>query len=107
MDNKELIAQLNKELAADLSPAISTEVLHTQLAAFINQLIQHDFEKLIFLLYRIDVSEAKIKSLLQHNPDEAAGNMIASLIIERQLEKIKTRQQFRKADDEFTEEEKW
>ena len=50
------IEQLNK---ADLIQAI-------------NWLISKDFEKLVFILYRIDVSEAKIKSLLdQANTTDA------------------------------------
>ena len=107
MENAELIALLNKELTIDIAEKISYSELHTQLSAYINQLIKNDFDKLIAYLYRIDVNEEKLKSLLQQNPDEDAGNIIATLIIERQEQKIKSRKQFSQRENNFDEEEKW
>jgi hypothetical protein len=106
-DNYELVHQINKELAIELPEKISFEELHSKLAVHINYLILHQFEKLVSLLYRIDISEAKIKSLLQQQPGEDAAKIMATLIIERQLQKIKTRQQFRQWNNDFNEEEKW
>lgn len=107
MENKELVQQVNKDLATQLPDNIGLEELKSKLALHINYLIQNDFEQLVNLLYRIDVSEAKIKSLLQHNPNENAGDIIAVAVIERQLQKIKTRELFGKRDNDFNEEEKW
>ncbi len=107
MKNGELVKEINKNLAIALPDGISVDELQIQLGAFINQLIQTDFQKLISLLYRIDVSEPKLKQLLHQHPQEDAGKIIAALIIERQVQKIKTRQQFRWRDDNFTGEEKW
>lgn len=107
MKNGELVKEINKNLAIALPDGISVDELQIQLGAFINQLIQTDFQKLISLLYRIDVSEPKLKQLLHQHPQEDAGKIIAALIIERQVQKIKTRQQFRRRDDNFTGEEKW
>lgn len=90
-----------------LPDEISLDELQIRLGSYVNQLIQTDFQKLITVLYRIDVSEPKLKTLLQQHPQEDAGKIIAALIIERQLQKIKTRQQFGQRDDHFTEEEKW
>ena len=53
------------------------------LIAFINDCIQHDFNKLVQLLYRIDVSEEKLKYILQLNPNEDAAKLIAAVIVER------------------------
>jgi hypothetical protein len=53
------------------------------LIAYINDCIQNDFNKLVQLLYRIDVSEAKLKTILQLNPNEDAAKLIAAVIIER------------------------
>lgn len=94
-------------MAITLPENISIEELQKQLAIHINHLIKNDFEKLIAYLYRVDVSEQKLKLLLQQFPGEDAGNIIAQLIIERQQQKIKTRQQFSQRDDSFNEEEKW
>ena len=94
MGNEELVKEINKNMAIALPDGISLDELQIQLGAYINQLIQNDFEKLISLLYRIDVSEPKLKQLLKQNPQEEAGKIIAALIIERQLQKIQTRRHF-------------
>ena len=107
MENEELIKLLNKELPVEITGQKSYAGIHTQLSAYINALIKNNFDKLITYLYRIDVNEQKLKSLLQKNPDEDAGNIIATLIIERQQQKIKTREQFSQSNDKFDEEEKW
>jgi hypothetical protein len=107
MKNEQLVKEINKSMVLVLADELTLDELQIQLSVYINQLIQTDFQKLISLLYRIDVSEPKIKHLLQQNPEEEAGKIIAALIIERQLQKIKTRQQFNRQQDDFTEEEKW
>lgn len=107
MENEILVQQVNKELALMLPEKISYEELYSKLSAHLNELIKTDFEKLISLLYRIDISEAKIKSLLKEHQQANAGDIIATLIIERQQQKIKSRELFSKRDDDFNEEEKW
>lgn len=77
-----------------------------QLAARINHFIQNDFTGLINILYRVDIDELKLKQALQANPGEDAGQIIAKLIIERQLQKIETREKLRR-DSNIDEEEKW
>ena len=63
---------------------LALEKLSTpDLETMINELIKEDFSKLIQMLYRIDVSEAKLKNILQANPNENAGKLIAQVVIER------------------------
>ena len=71
--------------------------LENKLAVYINELIDKDFNRLIQILYRIDISEEKLKATLQ-NEDKtiSSGKTIAKLMIERQLQKLKFRQQFNK-----------
>jgi hypothetical protein len=78
-----------------------------QLSQQINELILHDFEKVVQMLYRIDVSEQKLKNILKDKPDENAGDLIAALMIERQIQKILSRQSFNASPSEQDEEEKW
>jgi hypothetical protein len=77
------------------------------LAAKINTLIKNDFNFLVQILYRIDVNESKLKQVLKENPTEDAGKIIAALLIERQLQKVNTRKQFKNKDNNFSGEEKW
>jgi hypothetical protein len=107
MELAELIMLLNKELSIEIAEKISYSELHSQLSTYINNLIKNDFDKLLTYLYRIDVNEQKLKNLLQQFPQEDAGNIIASLIIERQEQKIKISGQFSQQDTNFDEEEKW
>jgi hypothetical protein len=97
--NTELIPALKKSMDIDLADTISYEQLKEKLSHQVNHLILNDFQKLVSVLYRIDVSEAKLKYLLKENPGEDAGKIIADLIIERQLQKIKSRQDFRRGSN--------
>lgn len=83
----------------------SAELFREQLAAYINALIASDFEKLVNLLYRLDVSEKKLRSLLSSATD--AGLLIADLIIERQLQKLQTRKQFNMRTEDIPDADKW
>ena len=107
MNNEELINSLQKDFEIALTEKTSTEEVRKKLAENINHLIIHDFNKLVSLLYRVDVNEAKLKHLLKENPGSDAGNIIADLIIERQLQKIKSRQQFLQRDKSIDDEDKW
>ncbi len=80
--------------------------LREALAIWVNDLIQQDLNELIRLLYRIDISESRLKFLLHEKVGEDAAFIIADLIIERQLQKIKSRQQFRQPPPD-NEEERW
>ena len=78
-----------------------------QLTAAINDLINHDFGKLVQLLYRVDVSENLVKKMLQEYPTEDAGGLIATLLVERQVQKVIQRQQWNTAENDIPDEEKW
>lgn len=77
-----------------------------QLAEFIHQLIDKDFSRLVQLLYRLDVSEAKLRSVLLEHPTGDAGEMIAQLILERIDQREKNKQLFKQQGD-IPEDEKW
>lgn len=94
-------------MAAPIVDIAQIELLSkTQLIDAINWLIINDFEKLVFILYRIDVSEAKIKTLLNKENTNFAAPVIADAIIERLEEKKVSRQKY-KQDPSASEEEKW
>ncbi|MCG2617935.1 hypothetical protein LZZ85_26775 [Terrimonas sp. NA20] len=73
----------------------------------INRLLVHDFDRLIAILYRVDVSEHKLKDLLKKQSGEDAAKLIASLLIERQQQKIRSRGEFNSSDDQINEDERW
>ncbi len=79
----------------------------SQLVAYVNELITRDFNQLVSLLYRLDISEKKLKQTLADHPDQNAGELIAKLIVDRQEEKKKSREAFKQKDWESSEEDKW
>jgi hypothetical protein len=102
---------MEKSLAELLDSVQNTDIAtisdyKEQLSLLINQLINTDFEKLAAILYRIDVSEKRLKKLLADNPGTDAGKIIAELIIERLIEKKKSREKFRR-DSSISDDEKW
>lgn len=107
MQESSLIATINNEMGIELLPQLSFEQLREQLQAVITKMIAGNFRQLVNVLYRIDVNERKLKYLLQENVGEDAAVIIADLIIERQLEKIASRRQFSREQDDSSGEEKW
>ena len=106
MKNEQVLQEVSKELGIILK-----EKDHSfdkqMLAEKIDQLINTDFQKLVSILYRMDVSETKLKQLLNENAGTNAALIITDLLIERQEQKIISRQQFRKKDENISDDEKW
>ena len=102
----DLIPVINDSLEISLPDNISLEDLKEKLALHINHLINHDFDKLVSLLYRIDVNENKMRNVLDNKEGENAPLLIAELIIERQLQKIKSRKDS-KSHTDIPDDERW
>ena len=74
-----------------------TPNLRQQLQDEINDMILHRFSELVQLLYRVDVSERKLKETLAGKEGDAAV-LITDLLLERLQQKRETRQAFRAKD---------
>lgn len=83
------------------------EDFFNDLSALLNKMINENFEQLIALLYRIDVSEKKLKNILATDKSVLSGKILAQLIIERQLEKLEARKKYKANPRENNEEERW
>lgn len=82
------------EIDEDLIQISTQDDLRSKLTEIIAYLMDHNFEKLLWILYRIDVDEEKAKSLLsKHLPSEAPA-VLADLIILRQLKKEELKREF-------------
>ncbi|HMK26958.1 MAG TPA: hypothetical protein VK483_13085 [Chitinophagaceae bacterium] len=105
MENMELLVEIAKELG--LSVRKDNSSLNRQLLADkINELLNNDFQKLVSILYRMDVSEIKLKLLLKDNPERDAAKIIADLMIERQVQKMKSKIET-KNNNQIPDNEKW
>jgi hypothetical protein len=94
-----------KVLTEELSTLEETDK-RDQLATYINFLMLNDFNGLIYLLYRVDVDEKNLRSILDEQKGQDASLIIADLVLLRMKEKEKSRQSFR-TNDEISEEDKW
>lgn len=76
---------------------IAFDWLENYLTKQVNYLLDHDFSRLLNALYRIDISESRTKELLQLSDADDISRNIARAIIEREMQKVKTRKQFRQS----------
>lgn len=83
------------------------EDLRQKLAAHLDELISGDFLGLVRLLYRLDISEKKLRSVLEETGGKNASATIADMIIERQLQKIRSRAEHKKRNEDIPDDEKW
>ena len=98
--------QENFEISVPVN--VSYELLEEILAKRLEILISENFQQFIFLLYRTDVAEKRVKSILEEAAATGADpyKPIAALIIERQLQKITSRATY-KQDHLPDDEERW
>lgn len=101
MDVWPLLAEFDAGL-----PAEKQQSLKKQLAVYLNDLLLHDFPQLVQVLYRVDVPEKKIKTVLQQHPSTDAGELLADLLLQRQAEKKASRHRFQSPPD-TSDEERW
>lgn len=98
-DSDVILAQqlIKKDLLIDeeLPEAFdSLEELKKQLTPIINHLLDHDLNRLLIALYRIDINEAKIKKILSTESPEGMASKIAELVIKREMQKVITRKKY-------------
>ena len=80
--------------------ASNLDQLKEWLTSEIIKLLMHDMEKLLNILYRIDVNEKKVKeAFAQKNPKNIAP-ALAELMVEREFRKAETRLKYRKSDEQ-------
>jgi hypothetical protein len=66
------------------------------LSNYLNELIEKDFQSLVNILYRVDVSEKKVRESLANTGNQNAGDVLAQLLIEREIEKNYWRERYKK-----------
>ena len=105
-DSLALIKDLNQSYGWELADSLTMQELEALLAEIVNGWIRSDFTRLVQFLYRIDISESRLRLLLEENSEEDTGQLLARLILERLSQKIETRRQY-KPGDTTSDEERW
>ena len=106
MEDREDILALEQSLLPllDLEEVVGFqkfEALRAWLIRAVSDLIDRDFAHLLRVLYLIDVSEAKVRKLIEENEGEDAATIIADLILERQKEKMESRKKYKPKDGKY------
>jgi len=74
------------------------QAIREQLAFVIARLMEENFERLCQAMYRLDVSEAKFDEVLTQKPMEVIPYAIADLVIEREMQKVRTRMMHKRGE---------
>jgi len=88
--------QLDEDEALINDEHIDPSTLHEKLSLLVAYLMENDMHRLLNAMYRLDVSERKFHDAMQSNSKQEAAIRIADLIIEREMQKVKTRLHYRK-----------
>jgi len=103
---QETALQLSADAALAIQPDITYEQLVALLAEKLEDLISNNFQQFVLLLYKIDVSENKVRDIFGPDVSADAYHKLAVVIIERQMQKIISRKATKRPHDEDGE-EKW
>lgn len=93
----EVSSLIIKDFGFDTSELVNCDALENlkkQLSRIISYLIDKDFQRLLNVLYRIDINEEKFKIALTLDPPSEVAPAIAQLIIDRELQKVITRRKY-------------
>ena len=104
---KDLAESLSHDWPLIIRSSYTENQLVELLAIEINRMIRDQFPWLIQLLYRIDISESKLRHLLANNKNTDAGKVIAHLIVERQKQKLAAKRNASSDNKNIPDEEKW
>ena len=104
-ENEQLAGLINKDLGGiedtmiiPVGAGIDRDVIRDKLAFLVAHLMQNNFEKLCQAMYRLDVSESKFDRAMNENPVEEIPYAIADLVIEREMQKVRTRIMHKKGE---------
>lgn len=75
----------------DLEQAHNLQDLQNKVAQAVLYLLQQDLNRLLNILYRIDVDERQVKQAMLLPTEAKVAEQIARLIIKRELQKAQTR----------------
>ncbi|MFT4752762.1 MAG: hypothetical protein ACI9GM_001033 [Salibacteraceae bacterium] len=95
-------AQVQKDFSMEALSLVNNNVttldaVYGAIYPEITQYIQSNFNTVMRLLYRIDISEAKVKLQMDLMPDDTA-QALATLIVKREIQKVVLRKQFSSED---------
>lgn len=86
--------------APEPGESMSMADVRAYLVAQITRLLDRNVAMLMSILYRVDVAEEDVMRVITETAPAGVAGEIADLMIERQLQKIRIRRQYRENDPE-------
>ncbi len=78
----------------ELADALSVETLEARLTKVVQYLLDKDFQRLINIMYRIDLPESTFQQILANEEPDQIATSLSKHIIERELQKAVLRQKY-------------
>jgi hypothetical protein len=88
-----LIEKLNKDFSLQkesLPAQTDLNLIRNHLIERVKELMSRDYDRFLNSLYRIDVNESKVREALHSKDRSIIPELLADIIIERQLLRVKT-----------------
>ena len=102
IDAKEIAEFISKDMnktGVEILPVgseiYSMEKLKKVLIERITYMLDHEYDKLVNALYRIDLDEAKLHELFSGKNRESIPEVLANMIFKRQIQKLHFRKKYR------------
>ena len=87
--------KIGMEKLPSISEIYSVDELKKVLIERITYMLDHEYDKLVNALYRIDLDESKLHELFSGKNREYIPSALADMIFERQIQKIDLRKKYR------------
>jgi hypothetical protein len=105
MENEinEVYGIISRNFEVERSGEITFETLRDLLGMRIRELLDKNLEKLVSIMYRIDLNQEKVDRIFENISKDEIAFQLAVLIIERQMEKVRTRSLYKNTEDQIEE----
>jgi hypothetical protein len=87
--------ELENSFEVERAEDISLNEIKKRLESVIRNLLDKDLERLLSILYLIDVSQDKTDEIFSIDSKDDIAPLLAEAVIQRQLEKLETRMKYR------------
>lgn len=88
-------SQLVEDIDIDVSEDISYEELYKAILYRVEHLLSVDAGLLFSYLYRLDIDEQQLKVALRGDKEQSGIELIAQMILQRQMKRIETKKKYR------------
>jgi len=102
-DTKEVYSIISLNFELQKADVLTIDDVKRILGARIRELLDKNVERLVSIIYRIDLSQKKIDEIFKNESKDEIALQIADAVIERQLLKVQTRKLYKNMGDKLEE----